>query len=78
MIHPFHPGCLSTLSLLSIQGSLKNKGGMPLTGPGTPRDKPSCLCIKGFSKLFFCRICEADPLTAFGLVSSTESAKQIL
>ena len=43
---------------------------MPETGPGTPRDKPSVFLIllRGFQNIFFYRICEADPLTAFAIV----------
>ena len=35
----------------------------------------SCIILKGFQDIFFYRICEADPSTAYGLVSSTGSAK---
>ena len=42
---------------------------MPETGTGALRDKYSFfLFLRGVQNIFFYRICEADPLTAFGLV----------
>ena len=47
----------------------------PGRGPGPgPGAGPGPVC----NTCFFSPICEADSLTAFGLVSSTGSAKQIL
>ena len=42
---------------------------MPETGSGTPRDKYNVFYVffRGVQNILFYRICEADPLTAFGL-----------
>ena len=57
----------------------KKQGGMPKTGSGKPRNNPNFfIFLSSFQNIFFYRICQAEPSTAFGLVSSTGSAKQIL
>jgi len=55
--HILHPGG-------SYFGSVADKGGMPETGPGTPRDKPIFYIFGGLQNIFFYRICEADPLSS--------------